>query len=171
MKQNYYRPLVIINFLLVVSIGAYLLYTNSSKKVVYVEISSIYKKFKMTQELEARFTNVTNSRKTFLDSLEVELRSMHAEYSRTDEFERLKNTYIVKKQQFEQDNIQMNQKFNEQIMNQLNQYLVDYGKEKELDFIFGANGNGGIMYANEKAYNVTDDVITYVNKKYAGKLN
>ena len=53
-------------------------------------------------------------------------------------------------------------------MTQLNEYIEDFGEENKLDYIFGANGTGTIMYGNESK-DVTKEVVTYVNKKYVGK--
>ncbi|MBC7865243.1 MAG: OmpH family outer membrane protein [Bacteroidia bacterium] len=166
-----YKAIIALNLLLVTGLGIAFFISQGDKRVGYVEINDLYKDFKMTKELESKFTNVSSSRKTFLDSLEIELKAMVNDQQRKDEFERIKRVYMVRKQQFEEDNMAMNQQFNAQIMNQMNQYLVDYGKENGFDFIFGANGNGGLMYANEQAFNVTPNVLTYINSKYAGKVN
>ncbi len=37
----------------------------------------------------------------------------------------------------------------------------------KLDIIMGADGNGVLMYANEK-YDKSEEIITYINKKYKG---
>lgn len=165
------KILIGINLLLTLGTAGALVLMQGKKKVAYVELSLLYKDFKMTKELEARFTAVSSSRKSFIDSLETQLRVMNGNEKRREEFERVKNLYIVRKQQFEQDNAAMNQQYNDQITKQMNQYLADYGREQDYDFIFGANGSGGLMYANEQAFNVTGDVLAYINKKYAGKVN
>jgi outer membrane protein len=56
----------------------------------------------------------------------------------------------------------------EQIWNQLNSYVQEYGQEHGYDYILGATGDGGIMYASE-AKNLNEEVISYINDKYNGK--
>ncbi len=83
-------------------------------------------------------------------------------------FQVKREEYFGKKQQFEEDNQRMNQQFQEQISKQINQYIQDYGKDKKYDYIFGAEGSGAIMHANEK-HDITKEVLAYVNDRYKGK--
>jgi outer membrane protein len=46
-------------------------------------------------------------------------------------------------------------------------YILAYGKKHNYDFIFGSSGNGTLMFANE-TYNISDDIIKYINDKYKG---
>lgn len=52
--------------------------------------------------------------------------------------------------------------------NLLNEYILEYGKKYRYDFIYGANGEGNLMYASE-GKDITDKVIEFSNKKYNGK--
>ncbi len=67
------------------------------------------------------------------------------------------------------NNIEVNNKEIEKIIwNRLNPYIISYGKKKNYKYIFGANGTGNILYADEQE-NITADLIIYVNKSYNGK--
>lgn len=163
-----YKILIVLNLVLVSGLGGVYFFGGKQKKNAYVQIGKLYKEFKMTKELEGKFTAVGNARKSFLDSLELKIRSIAGEGKNETEFNKLKEEYVQRKQQFEQDNAAMNQQYNTQIMEQMNQYITDYGAENGYAFIFGANGNGGIMYADEKAFDVTQPVLEYINSKYNG---
>ena len=171
MISKFFKIVIVANLIMVIGLGCMYFIKEQKSNVAYVEIGALYKDFKMTKELETKFNSMASSRKSFLDSIELELIALAQNVKKQEEFNRVKNIYIVRKQQFEQDNAAANQQYNEQIMNQMNQYLVDFGKENGYDFIFGANGSGGLMYANEQTFNVTNDVLAYINKKYAGKVN
>lgn len=67
--------------------------------------------------------------------------------------------------QYTLDEKAISEKYTAAIWKDINQYIAEFGKEKHCDFIFGANGNGNLMFANE-VHDVTDEVIQYVNKRY-----
>jgi outer membrane protein len=54
------------------------------------------------------------------------------------------------------------------IWTQLNQYITEYGKTKDYEYILGANGSGSLMYA-DSTLNITEEVTAFANKKYSGK--
>lgn len=76
--------------------------------------------------------------------------------------------YLIKENQFNQENQGLFDQYNEQIWKQLNQYIEDYGRDNGYDYLLGASGQGAIMYANE-AQDLTKEIIFYVNNKYSGK--
>ena len=49
----------------------------------------------------------------------------------------------------------------------LNDVILDYGKENECDYILGADGSGSLMYAKDSD-DITKDVLVYINNKYKG---
>jgi outer membrane protein len=146
---------------------------NSEQSTAYIEVAKVYDSFKMKKELEAKFTNVEQYRKSVLDSLELELQLMATTYEQTKS-EDVKTSYLVKKQeylgkkkQFEEDNAMVSQQYTEEIFQQLNQYITEYGKEHGYQYIFGAEGSGSLMYANDSE-NITEEITSYVNEKYSG---
>jgi outer membrane protein len=60
------------------------------------------------------------------------------------------------------------EKYNEGIWKQINVYLKEYGTEHGYSFIYGANGNGSIMFA-DSTLEISKDVIPYLNKRYSGE--
>lgn len=61
-----------------------------------------------------------------------------------------------------------NKEIEKMIWTRLNPYIVEYGKDKGYDYIYGANGTGNVLYADTKK-DITDDLIKYVNEKYHDK--
>ena len=62
----------------------------------------------------------------------------------------------------------MAKQYTDQIWEQLNQYIKDFGTQHKYKFIFGSRGDGNLMYAEEQD-NITSEVLTYVNERYQGK--
>lgn len=149
-----------------------LIFLNREKKVAYVTTMKVFDGFTMKKEVEIKYQKIQIAKQTFLDSLRLEIQSLEAVKKDFNEekWNNLKKLYLLKDDQFTQENELLYKDFTEQIWKQLNQYIEDYGKEKKYDFLFGASGQGNLMYANDKE-DKTNEVIEYVNDKYSGKKN
>lgn len=150
--------------------------SRSQDKIAWVNINKVYNEFTLKKELESKLTQTQNARKKVLDSLEFELKVLSREI-KTEEgkdknkirlFELKRENYLNKKSEVEIDNDVLQKKYNEQILNQLNQYLKDYGKQENFRYILGTDGSGSIMYATESD-EITEGAIKYINEKYKGK--
>ncbi len=53
------------------------------------------------------------------------------------------------------------------IINQINSFIQEYGRENGYDFILGSTDNGNILFA-KKGDDLTDEVIEYINQRYRG---
>jgi Skp family chaperone for outer membrane proteins len=82
-----------------------------------------------------------------------------------DKIKELTYDYNFMKTKLDNDYTQSNRDINEQIWKRLNPLLDEYGKKKKLHLIIGANGMGSVLY-NDEYYERTNDVISYINKKY-----
>ena len=54
------------------------------------------------------------------------------------------------------------------MINDINDFVKEYGKKKGYKIIFGASGSGNIMYADE-ASDLTPIVLEGLNKEFEGK--
>lgn len=148
--------------------------SKNQKKIAFVNTLELYDGFEMKKELEQSFVKVQSGRKEQLDSLELELRMLNAQLESKGSkagiakiFEIKRDNYLQKKQQFEEDNGLMQEQYNSNIRKQLNQYVADFGKEGNYDYLLGADGSGALMYAKETT-DVTKEVLKYINDKYKG---
>ena len=81
-----------------------------------------------------------------------------------------KQQQINNYQQSVQQQIQKeNQHITQAVINDINAFVKEYGKENGYKIILGARGNGNIMYA-DSSKNITKEVLIYLNKKYQGDL-
>lgn len=166
--------------IILLSLGAFSLissYINPSFRAGYISNGEVYEEFVLKKELESKMKNTKNMRKALLDSMLLELqmtaREIEANRLKNDDpkvrqFETMRQQYLIKEEQFNSENARLEEQYTDQVWNQLNQYIQDYGKENGYAFIHGAVGNGSLMYGEEK-HNITREVIEYVNKKYDGK--
>ena len=145
------------------------------QKIAWVELSQVYEKFEMRQELETKAKNVAQARKAVTDSLEFELkmleRQINAEQGKNREkiniYEIKREQYLKRKQEFDEDNENMVREYDNQVVTQVNQYMKDFGRERGYKYILGANGTGSMMYADE-AEDITGIVNEYINTRYKG---
>jgi outer membrane protein len=153
------------------------IYTIQSKeKTAYVNVSELYNEFDMKKEMEASYLNVEKGRQAQLDSLELELKLLNKKLQTdgsgnrelAEAFESKRENYLLKKEQYAEDNALMQQTYSSDIMKQLNQYVADFGKAHGYAFIFGAEGSGAVMYA-EQHKEITAELKQYVNNMYKGK--
>src|SRR5690606_30007217 len=61
---------------------------------------------------------------------------------------------------------QSSQEINKKIWERLNPVIEQYGKERGFALVIGANGAGTVLYGAPRQ-DVTDDLIQFVNNKYA----
>lgn len=148
---------------------------NNSEKTGYVKMGELFEEFELKKQLTNQLEQTVSARKNILDSLKLNLEMMVVSIqggavndSLKNKFLYTKEQFLKKQEQFEGENQRLQQEYDSQIWTQLNEYVKEFGEEKKLDYIFGANGTGAIMYGNESK-DVTKEMVSYVNKKYVGK--
>ena len=150
---------------------------NKGPKLAYAEINTVYNAFELKKELEEKLAQTQQERQAILDTLKLRLQVMNDELSQKkpkpsdeeiQEFQLLGQEYQMKNQRFQEDNKALIEQYDQQIWNQLNQYMKEYGEKNGYDFIYGASGNGNLIHANEAA-NITEELSQYANKKYKGE--
>lgn len=154
-----------------VGFGAGFLFQRGDS-TAYIDTAKLYNDFEMKKELEKKVTEVQLGRKAQLDSLKLSLVSLSRKTNPSMEdranLQALENKYHNMQQQFEAENSKIVQYYSNQIWTQINQYIRDYGKQEGYTYIYGGDGSGTIMYAQEKR-NITAEVLNYINARYKGK--
>ena len=153
-------------------LGCFLYIRFTAVKLAYIDISKIYNEFKFTKELDFKLKATNQKRKELLDSVGLQLKMLETQInngSKNEElikrYEMKREEYLARQEQFSNDNAAQAQEYNEQILKQVNQYAEDFRKDKRVDIIFGANGNGVIMAGNE-TMDLTGEYLAYLNSKY-----
>jgi len=176
MKGN--KVLVTLLVLVNIALGSWIIIKErtGNRKLGYIIIREVFLDFNMKKELETKYKKTQSARQKILDSLAFEIKLMDKNLQtkkdvKAEDVNPLKvkeEEFIQKKKQFLEDDAAMNQQYDKQIIEQLNQYVRDFGKEKGYDYILGNDANGSLMYARE-GDNLTKEVIQYVNEKYEGR--
>jgi|GEM_PF-1199271 len=151
------KLLVVICTMLGLAIGFGLAWLYQGDKTVYVENQRVFEAFAGKRELEEKLLKFRKQSKELLDSLQ-----------KTSQTNSISNDWIQKESEriaFEEQ--QLVQKYNAEIWKEINRLVAMFGSENDYQFVFGASGNGSLMYASE-GRNVTEEAIKFINAKYSG---
>jgi outer membrane protein len=140
---------------------------RNDKTIYFVNNGKLYDGFSLKVSYERQVEALRMSRKNMLDSIELTIkqldaRQMPAESKYAQEY------YMEKARTFEEEEQGLLTEYNQQIWKRLNQYAEEFSKEKHIDILFGATGNGTLLHANA-AIDLTDELIAFSNKRYGGK--
>ncbi|MGQ0829215.1 MAG: OmpH family outer membrane protein [Bacteroidota bacterium] len=167
------KNILLFIFCLLLSISFSVFYTKTNEiKIGYVDAAKLFDGYKMTSELQRDMVKVETDRKNKLDTLAEKLNrfEMNLIKASEDEIIYLKKDYLTKSERYTKELEQLKASYQNKIWKQLNQYAVDFGKEKNYQMILGANGQGNIMYATEIS-DLTAQLLEYSNNKYDGTGN
>lgn len=136
-------------------------------KQAFVKNQVLFAQFKGKQDQEAKLVALQERHKQVLDSLGLQLQGLQSQADKVDAFMKQRDFYMKIQQEFAQEEQQKSAAYTEQIWSQINQYMSDYGKQEGYEYIFGTQGSGSMMYA-EESKDITEEVIKYINSKYEG---
>lgn len=156
-------------------------YSQNTSKLVYVDVNKLLDGYKRTKTVKTQFEKKAKLLRSNIDSLvtdwQKELKLYEKERSKYSKKElELKQELLANKQQqinnyqrAIQKQIQEEEKKSTQtVINDINDFVKEYGKQKGYKIIFGASGAGNIMYADKSA-DLTDEVLKGLNLEYTGK--
>jgi outer membrane protein len=165
--------------LLLAAISFY--FAKSSSELVYVDVNKLIEGYERTKIAKAEFEKKATTMKGNVDSLmtgwQKELQNYEKERTTLSPKElKLKQELLQNKQQQingYQEAIQKkiqeeDKKVTQTVINDINDYVKEYGKKHGYKIIFGASGGGNIMYAEESA-DLTADVLKGLNAEYGSK--
>ncbi|CAM1370154.1 OmpH family outer membrane protein [Tenacibaculum sp. KUL152] len=158
-----------------------LFYSQSSSELVYVDVNKLIDGYKRTKVVRAEFEKKAKILKSNVDSLvtdwQKELKLYEKERANFTKKElELKQQLLANKQQQinnYQQSIQRkiqesDKKATQTVVNDINDYIKEFGAEKGYQIIFGASGGGNIMYASKGA-DLTEEVLKGLNAEFSGK--
>lgn len=149
------------NLIILIALAVYVLYLAQSGKgkSAFILNQEVFNHFKGKQDLENKLNVLRTKNKATSDSL------IHLINTSRDQ--RLIDSYKLSLQNMEITEEQLSSAYTADIWKRINEYIKAYGDEHGYDFIYGASGDGGLMYASEDN-NITKDVVKYINGKYEG---
>lgn len=155
-----------------------LLESRKYSELVYVDVNKLLEGYKRTAEVRAEFQKKSDLLKANVDSLLVnwqeELQAYEKERAKMTKKElQLKQELLANKQEqinnyqeaIQQQLKEEDRKTTQTVINDINSYIEEYGKEHQYKIIFGASGSGNLMYAHEST-DLTQEVLEGLNAEY-----
>ncbi len=162
-----YASLLSIGFILI-----YHLIVSSNSGYVIIDNTKIYDGFKMKIHYQKEIENRMLTERNILDSMRIELKILHLKSQNNPNDKTLAKEVEIKNNELNVFQVrakanaeELAEKYENQIWSQINQYVREYGKKNKFKMIFGAAGDGSIMYVDENA-DYTNVVLNYINEKY-----
>jgi outer membrane protein len=174
------KKITLILAVLATTISFLSFFYKQSSELVYVDVNKLLEGYKRTKIVRTEFETKAKTLNANVDSLLVdwqkELKVYEKERSNYSKKElNLKQELLGNKQQ-QINNYQQaiqkqiqeeDKKSTQTVINDINDYIKEFGKEKGYKIIFGASGSGNIMYADE-ATDLTETVLEGLNKEFEG---
>jgi len=165
---------------LVASVTSFFLLRSNSEQV-YVDVNKLIEGYSRTKVEREAFDKKTTVLKANVDSLVTNWQSELKAYEK-DRVSMSKKEIELKQELLQSKQQQLNnyqqaiqkqiqeedQKMTQTVVNDINDYVKEYGKNQGYPIIFGAGGNGNIMYAQD-ASDLTEEVLVGLNAQYNGK--
>ncbi len=142
----------------------------NQKKIGFIDNSKVFSEFAMTKEIDKELKGVESGKKNILDSLIETIKKVESGVLKVEEKEYafLIKQYEYKSNLFSEELTTMRKSEIEKIWKRINQYVAEYSKENNYYMVFGATGQGVLMYAKENT-EITKEVNEYINQKYSGE--
>ena len=168
MKNTFYRSIILSAIISLLSSGlVYVLLSNQNRKTAVVDAIKLFNQYNMKKELEAKEKVRLEAMSKVLDSMTNQIKLAQASKDEQG-VKDLFNKFNLLKQQLRDEYNQGNQLINQEVWKRLNPMIEEFGKKKKLHLIIGANGMGSVLY-NDEYYDLTPELVNYVNKQYEGR--
>ena len=155
--------------ILVTLSGVVFLFMNRSRSA-FIDYNTVYNNCKLKISLEKDLQRVTQSRKSELDSMQLELsflsqaiQSGKTDNTRLAAFEDAKTRFLTLQERYEQENMRLKETYFTQIRQEINDKAKLFAAQHGYDYFFAAMGDGALMYASE-SQDVTKAFQAYLDK-------
>lgn len=172
------KKLPILNLLLIIVLFVFVVfssYQNSNSREVYIVTGELFQNFDYQNELNAEYIKLKDTKDKEIENYITLLKKLQQKIKEEQNSDQAIYDYQVGLERLQKLQNDVNDElskisaeYNDKIWDKLNRYVTEYGKENNYKVIFGAGGDGNIMYA-EESINVTSEVVEYCNNKYNGK--
>lgn len=167
---------------LVCAVG-YLFYAQNSQKedVVYIDVNVLMADYEGMKDAKKVFEEKSKVWQANVDSLIVgfqnELKVYEKERSKMTKKENELQQELLRNKQQQVGNYQQaiqrqseeeDAKLSGEVVNEVNAYIKEYGKNHHYKIIIGANSSGNVLYAQE-GVDITQEVLTGLNAEYVKK--
>ena len=134
------------------------------QKIVFLENGKVFEGFEMKLDYDKLMEKDMKNESVRLDSLGFILNQSGLIDSL--EVYRLRKEYYITEELYNKKFEQLSKQYTAEVNERLNGYIEEYAKEMGYSLILGSGGSGNVMYVDPKD-NVTEELIKYINEKYA----
>lgn len=172
--------LFIILLFILSGLNFYLL-LSSQKKMAFVRSEELVYNFKGTKEARVKYDNEKQQWQSNLDTLQADFERSLRQFEknltslspaeRREEEQKLsiqQEQLLQYKQAIEEKAYQRDEEIMQGVLNQINAFVEEYGKENNYDLIMGTTRSGNILYGRE-GIDITDELIKLINDQYLGE--
>lgn len=136
---------------------------SSGDETRYVSMTMVFEECKIREKYSAELKTFEESGNRRLAEMENALREMKASGQDAVTIDEEEKELYSLRDRLTEEYQRKSESFERIIWEKINQKVGEYGKEKGYDYIFGAKGDGAIMYAAD-AKDITKEVIAYINR-------
>jgi outer membrane protein len=152
---------------------------KSENHIYYVRNQYLVENFQGMKDAEIDFNERFKREKNFLDSLQLMYKTMGMTYNSPGleaeqkknlekNLSMLQNQLTQYSQYYKNITDEADKKMTDQVLNQVNAYVKEYGEKKGCDIIIGTTTSGNILYG-KKELDITDDLLKEIDEMYKGK--
>ena len=143
------------------------LFNNYSDKetgnMPYVSMSILYEESDISKKFKQDLNQVEQASNAKLIELQKELKQAKQSGIATVDLDKLQQQLLNMQEKLSAEYQEKSEAFDKIIWDKLNNKIIEYGKKNQLDYIFGAKGDGSIMYASDSK-DITNELIEFINK-------
>lgn len=165
--------------LTLVSLCISIIALSGRPQIAYIETAKLMVGFsesaRVERELKAENDKWQEQLKVLQDSLAAHVELMSKEYDsatpqRKKELQDILSTSNQRVNNFKQANINKMEKIHAEkmksVIEKVNIYVQEYGKNHRYSIIFGTVHGGSIIYGNRDRYDITEQIIKGLNERY-----
>lgn len=157
--KTFDRIILYITVIVLSILCCYTIYKSTQvNDIVYADIGKVTQEYLFKRDLEKLSGEKLYHLKAIIDSLEM-VKKLSGRDDRVDE------QLVQTKHVFEDYYAASNADISKKIWDRLNPVIAQYGREKKIKILLGANGAGSLLYA-DTGRDITGDLINYINRKY-----
>lgn len=176
------KILLSLNILLVAGLlGSYYLHFAGKEKIAYVDSAKLLANYQGMKQAQQAYQQKASVWQANIDTLTQEVQAALKEYEKnsaqlskkeqalSQELLKTKQQQLISYQKAIQEKAtQEDRQVTQAVITEVNNYLSEFGTQRDYKVILVANETGNIAYA-EKGMDVTDEVLTGLNQQYGGK--
>ena len=176
------KLLVSLNVLLLIGLaGLYYLHFSRAEKIAYVDSAKLLSNYQGMKQAKLAYQQKASVWQANIDTLTQEVQAALKDYEKnsaqlskkeqqlSQELLKTKQQQLISYQKAIQEKAaQEDRQVTQAVITEVNNYLSEFGTQRDYKVILVANETGNIAYA-EQGMDITDEVLTGLNQQYGGK--